>query len=979
MKVSDAKEFLELLLTIAPGGPKRPIFLFTGAAVLAVSVIIYILFQFGYISVGVALPLGIVVIAVWFIFVYLHPKNEAPVDLAILKGANPFAEKDGDLFVDLGRATEIRDLKDWVTGEQVAVIFVWGPSGVGKTSLVNVGLRKALSEDDHHFLYVDANQENFQDVLKEDILQHLPARTRKQARTLEQLLAAERKSKQVVVVDNADLARDHESVSRLVRAALDSSPRYRRVLVIILDEESYAAHWESLQWRSRSREALKRLGIRRFNEPQARAVISVLKEHAHLSFTEELADELVRGASLSGGGEVSPLTLSIELQFVGKATAGGHGFGLDEYEASGKETGAMIVHIEEHLSPANLRILRDLLPVIGKNGSLAAKQFAWVSLQQQGWNWKDNELRSLLDSLSSQELRVFRADHGQESYKILDEWIAPLERMLEVPEPAVASLNDRVRMKFELWSQRQYLGRGPFRFLREWPFLLTGKEIRLIEKNKGKLRSFGAPLFQAYLRRSRLQRRMVRVVAFILLATCASLAPFGYGLVEQWKADDRIRGWGLPRDFKKYENQFTDLAVVCMVDDLHLLPRNLASLDASCERIRSLAGIPPSVRHLGLSLSGVTSLAGLPSSVESLNVSNTGISDIDSLSARDIRVLDISTRPFRNMKLLPRSVTSLKLQHEDISELEGLPDELVDLEVRGTTISSLKGLPKKLRRLVLARNPALVKLDALPQHLSELDTDVFTASAAEVPQSLRSLILTGIQIDNLPHQGIRRLELRKSTVTSDLPVSLQVLRYHDAFYPVDIDKLPPGLRRLKVIWPRGADFNRLPKQLMELDLSRSEHLTSISGIGRVSELNISSTPIPDFRDVPRSVTTLRFELCTAKGLSEFPADLERLYLGGCEQLELLENLPNSLKELDIRQTSISHLGELPGSLQRLDISNTKLSGRLPKLPPNLVEITLHSGQIDSLKGLPGSVRKISFVNQRSKRDDSAGVLESSGG
>jgi hypothetical protein len=464
------------------------------------------------------------------------------------------------------------------------------------------------------------------------------------------------------------------------------------------------------------------------------------------------------------------------------------------------------------------------------------------------------------------------------------------------------------------------------------------------------------------------QSRRLRQYRRALALTCGLVISisilFLSSLLREHKVNNVETGWGLPGDFAEYGAQLSHLSVVCMVDNLQLLPRNLYSLNANCERITSLGGIPPRLQYLNVSDSRIEDLHNLPSSVVDLNISGTLVSRVDELNG--IVKLDASGIRILNMKLIPRSVKKLKLQHPDIENLEGLPGGLLELEISGTSIHSLKGLPSDLKSLTLRGN-SLLAIDFLPPHLEKLDTDNLLEDVT-IPRSLRSLALRNSFLRRIP--DVKELELANTHIMGDFPARLETLKIDDISSSIPLDELPRYLRSLRIPWPKGESFDILPKSLRNLDLSGSEDLSSIAGLNssefNITDLDISRTAIHDLKDVPGSVRELYFEYCDAARLSKIPRNLSRLHLGGCNRLTSIGQLPATLSELHLQGVPIASIGGIPADMLNLDISNTNILGHLPSLPVGLRELTLHMGQIQSLKGLPPSLRSLIFVYPENK-------------
>jgi TIR domain-containing protein len=542
----------------------------------------------------------------------------------------------------------------------------------------------------------------------------------------------------------------------------------------------------------------------------------------------------------------------------------------------------------------------------------------------------------------------------------------------------LALIEGQVNRMHQWWLQSRPLsGRGLLQLLREGRYLLTRHQIRQIDQHKKSL-GLGDSLSR-YVTRSKRYRRGQLATYCLLVVVLISSIMIGYSELKKWQARTMVRGYGLPSDFEKYSRQLRELSVVCMVDDLEWLPRNLKSLDANCERIKSLRGVPQELRHLGLSDdTAITSLDGLPSTIEELNISGSGVRGIEGLQGHQIKSLEALGIHITNMKLLPRSLLALKLQHPDIDNLEGLPGGLVDLDIRGTSVRSLRDLPRSLRRLRLVGND-LLRIDSLPPHLETLYLENLMEDRfpnISIPRSLKRLTLVRYNAGRVP-QDLVELELKGSFVgrppdpMAALPRNLETLRFHDTIFQVPWGELPRNLRHLKLRWRPDERFELLPGNLVELDLSQSGDLTSLKGIGNVSILDISSTSILDLDDVPRSVAILRFNSCKATELTRVPSDLIKLDLAECSNLKVLENLPETLTDLNISKTAITKLENLPTHLLRLDISNSGISGSLPEIHSPLQELTLHAGQIDTLKGLPKSVWKIRFVDREKRKKEAS--------
>lgn|GEM_PF-2538955 len=879
---------------------------------------------------------------------------------AFLKGARPFGSTDGHFYKRLGRAEELSQLKDWIVTEQVGVILLWGSCGVGKTSLVNAGLREVLQYN-AAFVYFDADQENFELGLRECLRQRIDNLPPSSLTSLEEIIRDDRTRKQAIVIDDADLAREPTRIKNLVSLSLSQGPPYKRVFILIFEENYYIKHWQHVNWEPNDQN-VKKLPLSHFSVLRGEAVVTTLARQARLRLSGTVIREIASAATIDDGPEpVSPLSIGVILQPIGRAVSGGGRFQQEVYSAFGEATGAMITYLRDHLAHLGPRDWRQVLVAIADQVATGSREFLASSLKVP--NWSEADLKLALDSLSSQELRVLRTDHDRLKFTVLVEWLKVLEVLRRPPEPSRVSFEERVSRRFKEWSDRWDLDSSALsRGLREGRLLLSRRDVRQVDRNRGIQRFWGDLLFAEYFSRSRLYRTAQRVAVILALLSFVPASISSYRMIGKWRTASIMKKWGLPADLGEYSEQLEGLAVGCRVDKLRWLPRSLKYLDANCDLIKSLDGAPPDLRHLGLSRTNVKSLVGLPASVVSLDISETKITDFESLQSSRVNMLDVSGLPCLKMNLIPRSVTNLKLQHPDLQSLTGLPGGLIGLELRGSSVRSLKDLPSSLQRLLLEDNPALV-IDSLPSSLETLQTDRFT-KVVNTATALKTLILVGknspMVVDKIPDM-VRELELKNATVANGYPTGLRSLKVHDGVFAVPLEKLPSMLAKVKLRWSRGVSLDLLPKHLEELDLSWSDGLSSLNGIGKIKALNISKTEVRDLGEVPDSVTNLVFEFCTAKVLRGFPKQLEILDLGGCKDLEIIENLPTSLTELHLPRTSVATLPNLPEDLVRLDISNTEISGKLPKLPAHLKWLTVSVGQFKTLEGLPGSVRRLVFV------------------
>jgi len=870
-----------------------------------------------------------------FVFVVLRMQRSIAVDRTKLRGGAPYGDYDGDLFSGLRREDAMEKLGNHVASGEAAVVFVWGPWGVGKTSLVKAGLRKALNDErlkdiKIKILYGNARRPGFEKTLVDENRrdgEFEPA-------SLGEIIQLESDEVRVIIIDNADLV-SHESLKGWAELALTQQGRYRRVLVFVVDDEDFQQNWSLETWSNP--DAVQQIPLNRFHRDSAERVAQALADKANLRISNGLIADMVDDLASGPSAEVFPLALSVLLYLVGNRER----FNSKAYRDSGYAPGLLKEYILDHLIKSAPEHSEDILAALARQGdhSFLAKDLGAIPIDPP-------RLSALLAHLSSSEVHILHSSCDRSTFKMLDDWVPTLKSLGEAP------IESRVLRRYGFWSAE-----GPFRglgkHLGEGRFLLSRNELKQIE---GKAVQFGGRQdLQEYISRSRTYRKVQTAGSVVLTLGVVIASVFTYLVWRKHEVSAIETAWGLPGDFAKYGNQLTDLSVVCSVNDLRLLPRKLTWLDANCNMITSLRGAPPRLDHLELTFSSVASLRYLPASVTDLNIHGAKILKIDELHGVGLSTLDASGVQVTNLNLIPRSVTRLKLQHEGITNLEGLPRKLITLVLLGTRVPSLKALPNTIENLTLLQSSGMA-IDVLPPNLKYLETNNYPVGLT-VPETL-VLSTTRARVP----EGVVNLELKKSASIGPLPKSLKSLKFHDEPSVLPLEKIPQTLERLKIIWPERIGFDLLPKHLVELDLGRSQWLSSLKGatIGQVTELDISSTGIANLEEVPNSVTTLHFQYCLAKKLAKFPERLAKLYLGGCFNLTAIDKLPETLTDLHLEDTPIASLPKLPKSLLRLDISNTNIRGHLPTLPSKLDELVLDVGQVTTLEGLPRSVKKLRF-------------------
>lgn len=887
----------------------------------------------------------------------IRKKEHKKPDFSLLPGASPIGLAQWEKIKGgWGRQPDIEKLIKLVTEGNVAAIFLWGPPAIGKTSLVCAGLQSELAKRFPDFKYIDIDASDYSHEILVSRLREANAGLR--ANTISAIVKSDRNAKQLIVFDNASLAREKGMIElmEVVQLAIGERKPYRRVFLVILNEVEYRAHWERHAWNPWSRpDSLKKLPLKPLKRDDALEVARNVQEQASIPAEDEVLQQLAGEISEDAPPRASTLALSMMLRLIAEDTSSGKEFTLEDYRDQGGAPGVMGSALLDQLDLAAPRYSRDILSIIaGKN----SKSSPFVSSDFDGLPVDaKSEVAAALEALGSYDQRVltFNSDTGE--YRVNKEWKDAVSVASTGVDPEVISEERSLKEKYSEW-EKQGVGKGRYG---EGRILLTRKDLRRLKQFSGRLSLSGG--LRSYIRLSREYRSGQLIAALLLLLLLIPVGAVATRAVRGWAEAKKEVGAGMPTDFVTAGKGLKRLSLLsgCLVTDLAWLPRGLEELDAVCPRVKTLEGVPSKLQRLNVSSSSIVSLKGLPRTVTDLDVSSTRLREND-LALIGSSVVRLNTAGIRisNLSKLPRTLESLVLNHPDLSSIDGLPERLSSLVLLGTSVPSLRGLPPSIVRLTVKDN-GWKQVDYLPPQLDYLDTDRPLKEGVRFPDSLRTLTLRSRYFASLPG-GISSLEISDRATPGSLPGGLKRLWVNSSEPSADLNELPAGLKELKLVWPQGSRFEDLPPGLKSLDLTWSDGLPDLASLRLVlTFLNLTKTPIADFRKVPESVTSLVDRFCGMSVVKELPQKLRSLDLSGCTNLSRVENLPATLETLDLSGTAISKLPSLPENLAQLDISNTQIGGDLPALPKKLVKLTIHYGQFDSIKKLPKSVQWLVFV------------------
>jgi hypothetical protein len=871
-----------------------------------------------------------------------EPESEPP---RTVKGIRPFGLADGALFSRLRRTDLIERISSAVQDSQVALILVRGAPGVGKTSLLEAGVRFALAKDALDWKTLPAVPR--EDVEK-SLLQLLNA---KPGQGLEPFLEETRNTPRVVVIDHVERLdkRGRQVVVDAFKRLIAQPGEHRQVWVVVANCEAGDEIWSELGPRVETEHRMKNVLVSPLSLNDAQAAFQQLMAEAGLE-----ADDDVKEAALgefARDSHVSPLAVGILMEVFHDEMKHNDLERLSMQRC--RELGGLPFLITKFLR-ARISRLPGSLPgekvadalVILQDGSV--KQLASIGASIQSPNEKSLALALL--ELSSSELRILRQrmiESGALGYQLVDEWASAVRGLsLPLDQEAIRA-EEILNKKYQVWRDSRDI---ELRQRMSGSHYLNSDQLALIQCSRLNISEDKRRYIRLSIRHLWWRWAELGLAALLI----ASIVVAGCYFTLRRERIITLSAWNMPQGFYQRLGQFRSLVLPGSVQTLDWLPSNIQQVSVENSYISNLRGVPDSVEFLNLSSSWIKDLSDAPKGLKSLIVAHSaGLQSLSSLKVGNLTTLDIVNTSVYDLSSVPRSVKELSAGSHELQSLVGLPPNLESLTLTGSEVRSLAELPDSVKSLKLQGN-GLLKIDKLPPFLKTLSVDQ-SLHGITLPESLTSLTLERVYIDTIP-PGVEELKINGACFEGAWPSRLSSLSIHspDECQPYTaVGKLPRVLVSLGIEWKAGMNAAELPPRLKRMEF------ISING------------PIGlDFRDLPGEVEDISFTLCQATSLSRFPAKLRRLDLTGCESLGLLDGLPESLEELNISHTAINDLKflrKLP-NLKKLNISGTVIE-RLVDLPSGLEDIVLSGRRELSLEGLPASVQKISILEpQRGRKN-----------
>lgn len=258
-----------------------------------------------------------VVLALWVgirAWRFAEPSLEPlpPALPSAIKGLQPWTLSDGAFYPKLGRGPELASLLTYARDDQLPLSIIAGPSGTGKTSLLQAGLRYALGAE--NCIYWEAVPVQPAERLLYAVKQQLPdiAKPLPEVEDLA-LLAGALKTRTILIIDQFEQLNESQEAHRPVFKFLETIAKCappHRLSVLISFRMEYLANWAYFEDRIRYRS--EQILLRPLSPRVAAEVTASICSAAHFSVEQSLIKSLLSELYDSGG--ISPLDLSISLE-----------------------------------------------------------------------------------------------------------------------------------------------------------------------------------------------------------------------------------------------------------------------------------------------------------------------------------------------------------------------------------------------------------------------------------------------------------------------------------------------------------------------------------------------------------------------------------------------------------------------------------------------------------------------------------------
>ena len=467
-----------------------------------------------------------------------------------------FEERDADLFKELGREREVRNLFQAVTNPNFRIGYLIGESGAGKTSLLKAGLIPALKEAKCGVRLVEFSNA---DPLSA-IIESVAAEENAQGLTFLEALAwlAQSDPRSVLILDQFEQWFIHNKRSEdraPFLAALGEwyrSPSDIRILISI--REDFAGRLTEIQaalgydLTIQNNQYLRRLNVR-----DATDILEAICTRERIRFSRGFVErQLAQEVADRQDGLISPFDLQILAYAVSSAPEGRtSGFTAGDFRSAGGVDGLIYYYVRRQLQAlegghqanerrtaaiAVLRVLSDVESGAGL-GCLSGEEIVNRLVPGQ----PELVVRWALEWLSGRDVRLIVP--GPAGFRLVhDKLVEAVSRLVTESggeaERANSLLNQRVK---------EYLANG-----RSSRFLLPAREWRLVVRNQALL-EWGDR--EAEKRELLQASRAKTYAAWALTLGCLLTASAAWGL---WAESSWVLRWRIKEDVIGLEAQFRD-------------------------------------------------------------------------------------------------------------------------------------------------------------------------------------------------------------------------------------------------------------------------------------------------------------------------------------------------------------------------------------------------------------------------------------
>jgi hypothetical protein len=869
----------------------------------------------------------------------MAPLPQGELKLPALKGAASFTPEDAELFSQLGRGSDLEQLRAWVLDDQKPLIVLMGESGVGKTSLLRAGIANALRGDGIKTIYWEALPTAPEAGLMHAV-QSQWGDNDAPGDNLSNLPAAIAGSRRVLMIDQLEQLSPNSAIFDLLQQALTIHPPYQGTWIIAFRRE-YSAAWVdfTLGLPVSARKRIETLSLKRFSLEAARRIGSILASTARLPVDQKVVDALVDGVAIDD--HVSPVDLSVTLLGLGElaGTDGTPHLSIEKFRLSGGPTGLLIRYLERQLSliPPNERNeLLAALPALidldlnqrraeGLNLTELAKRANPTSLAR---------FEAALNFLASSKARILEihsSEAGESRYRLLHERFIDPVRLLSGDLLAIVN---QVALKLEeayrAWSRT-----------RSSRFLLSGRDLRLVLSHQGEIpwgedergkREF----IQRSKRRRTIRRLLLTVACIALVVVTTKVRDLRY------RQDLAIlfSAWGLPSDLGDHLSQLDAIEIGPPISNIDWVDRtpNLkiiaVNIRPRTNNLPEILRIPSHVEEFSCTRCLVFPVSPTLKKLKLVNAPQQ-----TRPLPKSIQVLDLSESPENHVgdRYLPPSLEELTYSADSILLYNQPPNQRPIKSVHLKVRSMLPGEKQRPDLSWIPRNVTWLEIDSTPRslagappHLQHLTMELTRKISKPEMKQLSSLRTLNIKVDlSLPEFGTPLPEILKPIESTDEAAGVYPLRNRSILRSLEISKCT------------GLDPSWLPRKLETLAL------------GECPVRSLNGAP-PELRAL---VLRSFWGFGAAKHSLKLPDGLESLSLWA-SSIEAIDRLPPKLRSLTYygKWEDLSTRFEIPSTLESLELPMEKTPQSLFHFPPpRLKELTLPSS-VKSLQGLPRTVR-----------------------